>query len=216
MPPLAGLLPSGVAALNWLSRFREQGYRSFKWKIGIFPLSAELSLLPQLCQQLPADGRLRLDANGSLSRLEAELWLQHCDLYSQIEYLEQPLAPTAWTDLLELNQHYRTPIALDESVATLGQLQMLQRLGWTGIYVLKPAICGYPHRLRQFCQTHHIDAVFSSVFETGLGRRAALELASDCGNPARAMGFGVQNWLEHDGLDDPDPEQVWQRLFSFS
>ena len=66
----------------------------------------------------------------------------------------------------ELSNQYSTPLALDESVATLTQMQACYQRGWQGIFVIKPAIAGFPSQLRKFCQEHKIDAVFSSVFET--------------------------------------------------
>lgn len=211
---VAGLLPAGLLALERLPQLYRQGFRTFKWKIGVSPLEAEISLFHQLCQHLPPDARLRLDANGGLTVPEAEVWLQlgEANHLTPLEYLEQPLSPAHWPELLELSQRYRTPLALDESVAQVGQVEAIHRSGWRGIYILKPAIAGYPQRLRRYCLQHRLDAVFSSVFETGIGRQAVLQLATDCGNWARAMGLGVQDWLEDDGLDHPDPEQVWQRL----
>ena len=95
----------------------------------------------------------------------------------------------------ELSNLYNTAIALDESVATFNQLQACYQKGWRGIFVIKPSIIGYPSRLRQFCQTYPIDAVFSSSFETEIGRQAALNLAVELANPNRAVGFGIDNFL---------------------
>ena len=97
--------------------------------------------------------------------------------------------------MLELSDRYSTPIALDESVATLNQLEDCYQRGWRGIFVIKVAIAGSPRRLRQFCREHEIDAVFSSVFETAIGRQAALELAAQLSLNHRAVGFGVNHWF---------------------
>ena len=102
--------------------------------------------------------------------------------------------------MTQLTQAYRTPLALDESIATLQQLQHCHRQGWQGVMVIKPAIAGYPQALREFLQHHPIDAVFSSVFETEVGRNAALRLAQDCGI-RRAVGFGVEHWFVEVGHD---------------
>jgi O-succinylbenzoate synthase len=112
-----------------------------------------------------------------------------------VEYLEQPLPPDRFADLLKLSARYVTPLALDESVATLEQLKTCYEQGWRGIYVIKPAIAGFPSHLRQFCQTYAIDAVFSSVFETAIGRQAGLKLAAELGNCDRAMGYGIAHWF---------------------
>lgn len=189
-----GLLPTGEAALEVWPALWERGYRTLKWKIGVQSLEVELEQFHRLIQRLPASALLRLDANGGLTLGETEAWLAACDPVSSIEYLEQPVAE--WSALLPLQGQYRTPMALDESVASLAQLQDCYHRGWRGIFTIKAAIMGYPHRLRQFCLSHHLDVVFSSVFETEVGRQACLGLAQLLSNPSRALGFGVDHWFD--------------------
>ncbi|UIE40448.1 o-succinylbenzoate synthase [Leptodesmis sichuanensis A121] len=188
------LLPAGKAALAGWQKFWQRGDRTFKWKIGVADLETELALFQELMAQLPRNAQLRLDANGGLRIAEAERWLQVCESWP-VEYLEQPLPPNQLNDLLKLSAQYSTPLALDESVATLEQLKTCYERGWRGIYVIKPAIAGFPSHLRQFCQSHAIDAVFSSVFETTIGQQAGLKLAAELGNCDRAMGYGIAHWL---------------------
>lgn len=210
----SGLLPTGKAALQAWSALWRQGYRTFKWKIGVASTQEEIKIFDQLIQALPAAAKLRLDANGGLSCQAATEWLKVCDSVG-IEFLEQPLPIGQFDAMLELNSRYTTPLALDESIATLNQLQECYRKGWRGIFVIKPAIAGSPAKLRQFCQTHTIDAVFSSVFETAIGRLAGLQLAAELSHDNRAVGFGVHHWFdEDDRLDQPalDFEQLWNSL----
>jgi O-succinylbenzoate synthase len=206
----SALLPTGAQALETWRSLWQQGYRTFKWKIGVAEISTELGWLQQLVDALPATARLRLDANGGLTQRAAAQWLQHCDRIPMIEYLEQPLAPTQFAQMLELSQTFRTAIALDESVTTLPKLQSCYAQGWRGVYVIKPAIAGFPSRLHRFCQTHPIDAVFSSVFETAIARQAGLALAAKLANPHRALGYGTKHWFA-DG-DRQISEELWQNL----
>ncbi|MDR9404731.1 MAG: o-succinylbenzoate synthase, partial [Halothece sp. Uz-M2-17] len=67
--------------------------------------------------------------------------------------------------------------------------------GWRGIFVLKCAIAGSPRLLRQWCQQHQLDLVFSSVMETSVAREAVFRLAREL-NPQRALGFGIDDWFE--------------------
>lgn len=206
-----GLLPAGEAALHAWQKLWERGYRTFKWKIGVYPIAVELRIFDLLTQALPA-AFLRLDANAGLSYNDANLWLYSCDriwanaeLPVQIEFIEQPLPVEQFERMQELSSCYATAIALDESVATLSQLEACYQQGWQGIFVIKPSIAGSPKRLRQFFQANKIDVVFSSVFETAVGRQAALKLAVELSHNHRAVGFGVnqleeqdeQTWLEH-------------------
>ncbi|MEL6939744.1 MAG: o-succinylbenzoate synthase [Cyanobacteria bacterium J06598_1] len=214
----SALLPAGKDALSAWSALWALGHRTFKWKIGVAPVSTELAWLSQLTDRLPLGAKLRLDANGGLDELAVHHWLDYCDRLShRIEFIEQPLPPNRFEDMVKLSHRYKTAIALDESVTTLDQLKAHYFRGWRGIYVAKAAILGSPSRLKQFCQDYPIDVVISSVFETDIGRQALIDIAFDLQKilpnaPQRALGMGTQQWLPNDGLDDPDWEALWQRL----
>jgi O-succinylbenzoate synthase len=201
------LLPAGEAALESWQTAWNQGHRTFKWKIGIATIEDELKVFNQLIQALPASAQLRLDANGGLNRQEANHWLRVSDEAGIIEFLEQPLPPKQFDAMLEMSTQYSTPIALDESVARLDQLEDCYQRGWRGIFVIKAAIAGSPKCLRQFCQKHDIDIVFSSVFETAIARQAALKLAAELSHTNRAVGFGVNHWFNED--DENWIERLW-------
>jgi o-succinylbenzoate synthase len=208
---LSALLPAGKTACNVWPMLWQKGHRTFKWKIGVGSIASELQVFSKLVEALPEGARLRLDANGGLSLLEAQRWLEVCDGLRggfggllvrsyrtppvQVEYLEQPLLPEQFEVIQQLSNAYRTPIALDESVATLGQLIRCYERGWRGVMVVKAAIAGYPQALRGFLAAHPVDAVFSSVFETEVGRAAALALAQGFNTKERAIGFGVEDQL---------------------
>ena len=190
------LLPTGLAALQSIQTKVAQQYNTFKQKIGIQSFEQERSLIKELIAYLPTQGKLRLDANGGLNLETTKRWLEFAELENKIELIEQPLPPEDFSTLLALSQQFKTAIALDESVANLTQLQSCYQQGWRGVYVLKAAIMGSPRRLAQWLQTHPIDALFSSVFETAIGRQNVLELAIKWGNPNRALGFGVNHWFQ--------------------
>lgn len=207
---IAALLPSGIQALGEWQSLYETGSRTFKWKIGVLDVNTELSIFNQLCQILPHDVKLRLDANAGLNLSQAQQWLEECDRYSQVEYLEQPLGIHNFDGMMELSRNYQTQIALDESIATYQQLEDCYHQGWRGIFVVKPAIAGAPSQLRKFCQSHNLDLVFSSVFETAIGRDASLQLAQDVSEnrlqgigrddrtiaKPRALGYGTDRFFD--------------------
>ncbi|MEG4317570.1 MULTISPECIES: o-succinylbenzoate synthase [unclassified Microcoleus] len=218
----SGLLPAGETALQVLPMLWLEGYRTFKWKIGVAAIEEELTIFQQLIagmddlcdRQKPL---LRLDANGGLTYSQAEKWLEACDsvkatpdFAAEIEFLEQPLAIAQFQEMVRLNATYATPIALDESAANLDRIQECYTQGWRGIFVIKPAIGGSPSQLRKFCQTHNIDAVFSSVFETKIGRQAALNLATELYPNNKALGFGTDSWF--DDNQDTWLQHLWQKI----
>jgi O-succinylbenzoate synthase len=61
------------------------------------------------------------------------LWLENCDrIPVEIEFIEQPLPVEQFDLMQELSYCYGTAIALDESVATLKQLEACYHQGWRG------------------------------------------------------------------------------------
>lgn len=206
--PYSYLLPTGASAIDAWQTPWNQGIRTFKWKIGAAHIKEEVNIFKQLIQALPATVQLRLDANGGLSEQQANQWLEIADDVGIVEFLEQPLPPQQFDTMLEMSRQYSTPIALDESVANLKQLEDCYLRGWRSIFVIKVAIFGSCRGLRQFCQTHEIDTVFSSVFESAIARKAALQLAKELTCNHRAVGFGVNYWFNED--DTTWLEQLWQ------
>ncbi len=194
IPDLSTLLPSGAVAIAQIPALSERGYSTFKWKIGVLPIGAEIAIWKQLIEALPKAAKLRLDANGGLTDAEAQQWLEICSHEPRIEFIEQPLGLDSIDRMQALAKVYDTPIAIDESVATFTRIQSAYAQGWRGIYVVKPGIAGFPWRLAAFITQHQLDVVFSSVMETNVGRDASFRLASEL-KLTRSMGFGIDEWF---------------------
>jgi O-succinylbenzoate synthase len=220
---ICGLLPAGPQALEVCSDLRAEGYCTYKWKVGVFPIDQELTWLDALLEKLPKNGRLRLDANGGLTVDDAEHWLDRCDRVKDqvnpcpIEYLEQPLPPDQFGAMQQLAERFETSIALDESMSTLGQMEAWDYQTWPGFYVIKPAIAGFPFKLQALLQKLGKKVIFSSAFETAVGRQAVLDLAlshyRQC-YPEQtfpALGFGICRYFEDD-WDHLTPKQLWERI----
>lgn len=204
--PQSALLPPGRAALSLWSSQWNLGKRTFKWKIAVGDWRDELALLEPLRHAIPADSTLRLDANGGLTWDIACEWLRECDRLD-IEMLEQPLPVDQFDDLMRLSDRFQTPIGLDESVGQLYQLESCYERGWRGIFVIKPAIAGFPSRVREFCRDRQIEAVFSSVLGTSIARQVGLDMAAEFA-PKRAAGFGVEQWFRESDREFLDA--LWQ------
>jgi o-succinylbenzoate synthase len=208
------LLPTGRAAIEAMQVSQSS---TFKWKIGVASLNQELKIFEEIVACLPQGSKLRLDANGGLNWDQACQWLEVFDDLqvnglSPIEFLEQPLPIDQFELMQKLSSRYATPIALDESVATLEQLEICEQRGWQGIFVIKPAIAGSIQRLRQFCQNSQADLVWSSVFETAIARHfIETRLITSLPDCHRALGFGINQWF-NDGFNPIDFEHLWQTL----
>jgi O-succinylbenzoate synthase len=203
--PVAGLLPAGRPALAAVSAQLEAGFRTFKWKVGVGDPADEWGLLDDLLGQLPNGAKLRLDANGAWDRRRAERWLERC-AERPIEFVEQPIAADSRgaTDvLLGLAGDYPTPLALDESLVTTGDLHRWVDLGWPGVWVVKLALLGDPIETLATLQAAKADVVFSSALETGLGAAATLKAAFSWPDPVRALGYGVWPLFADPSFDGP-------------
>jgi O-succinylbenzoate synthase len=174
------LLPTGAAVFPCLDDILAANQtNTYKWKIAVNSLQQELTLFEKLIDRLPREIKLRLDANGGLSIAESKIWLKIADESKIVEFIEQPLPPSQWLEMLQLSQDFTTGIALDESVANLRQIEECYQRGWRGIFVIKPAITGSIQGLRNLWKKYPLDLVFSSVLETNIGRKSALRLAQE-------------------------------------
>jgi O-succinylbenzoate synthase len=203
--PVAALLPAGLAALKKIAPLAEAGFRTFKWKVGVGDAADELALLDDVCAALPLGARLRLDANGAWQRLQAEHWLESC-ASRPVEFIEQPIAADARgaEDLLcGLANDYPTPLALDESLASEGDLERWLEVGWPGIFIVKPSLLGDAVGALARLASAKANMVFSSSLETAVGARAALRLAFQWPGEARALGFGVWPLFTDARFDGP-------------
>ena len=75
----SGLLPAGETALQALPMLWLEGYRTFKWKLGVAAIEQELTIFQQLIQAMHNFVRsesafFAVDANGGLSYSEAKTW----------------------------------------------------------------------------------------------------------------------------------------------
>ncbi|HWL15313.1 MAG TPA: o-succinylbenzoate synthase [Opitutus sp.] len=209
---VAALLPAGRAALEAVGPRADAGFRVFKWKVGVADVADELVLLDDLCAALPAGAKLRLDANGGWTRPQAERWLERC-AERPVDYVEQPCFADATQgatqrkrceDVLRgLAEDYPTPIALDESLVGDGDLGRWLENGWSGVFVIKPAlladVAGALERLAQA----RAAVVFSSALETAVGARDALRAAFEWRGERRALGFGVYPLFKDGRFDGP-------------
>ncbi len=190
---VAALLPAGRGALRLAAEHAEVGFRSFKWKVGVADVADELSLLDDLCAALPEGAKLRLDANGAWDRRRAERWLERC-AERPVEFVEQPIAADAAGAkdlLLGLSEDYPTPIALDESVQSEGDVERWLGEGWRGVFIIKPSLLGNVIAVCEALEAAQASVVFSSALETAIGARAALRVAFAFRGAPRALGFGV-------------------------
>lgn len=211
-PESAWLLPAGEPALAELDRVlvdqrgRSPGALTFKWKVATAADSLERGLLERLLLRLPASARLRLDANGGWDRATAHRWADRLQDEPRLQWLEQPLAPAAWPELVQLAA--RVPVALDES---LPHLQPQQQPAWPGWLVRRPLQEADPRPLLAQLQAGLPRQMISTAFETGIGRRFVAHLAAlQAQGPTPAAPGFAPGWRPQGALFAADPQRVWE------
>ncbi len=122
--------------------------------------------------------KLRLDANGAWSRAEAAEVIAGVARLD-VQYVEQPL-PRDDIEGTRALTGLGVPIALDESVATLNDLERVIRACPVPYVIVKPAVIGGPRRARlaiDRLESAGMTPVITSVLESGIGVCAALHCA---------------------------------------
>jgi O-succinylbenzoate synthase len=206
--------------------------------VGVGDSADEMALLDDVCAALPNGAKLRLDANGAWDRRTAERWLERC-AERPVEFIEQPCFADAnastsqrakTDDLLRgLAENFPTPLALDESIASEGDVERWLATGWRGIFVVKPSLLGGVAGVMERLERAKADVVFSSALETAIAAKAALRTAfawTPANGETRALGFGVWPLFADSRFDGPhaapfvraedverlNPEAIWNAL----
>lgn len=197
---VTALLSADFVAIEELDRFYKAGYRHFKWKLtGKEPVK-ENALFTQLYRILPEDASLRVDANGCLDEERTRQWLRFLD-GKRVAWLEQPMAPEHLGKMRLLSHEFSTPIALDESVARVDDLETICKARWRGLCVVKPSIMGSRERFLKLREQHTPKLIYSTAFETSIGLQALIELAASDPHPQKeSLGLGGENYFTQDTL----------------
>jgi O-succinylbenzoate synthase len=214
-PPGAELLPAGEAMLPALEQLLHcadgasgrlsVNPLSVKWKVAAAADGQERALLELLLAQLPANARLRLDANGGWSRATAWAWAERLAGEPRLQWLEQPLTSDDQAGLEALAA--RLPVALDESLQRRPQL----RQSWPGWQVRRPSQEGDPRPLLAALAAGQPRLMLSTGFETGIGRRWLHHLAAlQMRGPTPAAPGLASGWQPPGALFAADPRQVWE------
>ncbi|AGA91987.1 o-succinylbenzoic acid synthetase [Thioflavicoccus mobilis 8321] len=180
----------------------DAGFRVLKVKIGLAEPNAELARLQALAGALPPSVRLRLDANGAWTMVDATRFLDVAAALP-IEAIEEPLREPRSADLRTLQARAPFPLALDESLqrpdfnaALVGDPSELpvRRL------VLKPAVIGGLQATRMIAERAiavGLEVVVTSLIESAAGLWPTAQLAASLpGQPAHGLATAV--WLRRD------------------
>jgi O-succinylbenzoate synthase len=153
---------------------QEAGYRAVKRKIGPATDPKELHALRERF-----DGFLSVDANGSLGEWPAAqlLALDRVGL----DLVEQPFGAHALARTAALARTFATPLALDESVGEVEDLDTVEALGLRPVLNLKPGRVGghaVALAMLELQRSRGLGARIGGMLETGIGRAHNLHLGA--------------------------------------
>jgi O-succinylbenzoate synthase len=153
--------------IDQTKRLHNQGFKTFKLKIGRNNPDNELKLIEEIVGIIKPDGYLRLDANRMLSPVISENFFEKLSAL-QIEYLEEPFSSTEeTTDILT---KHNIPIAFDESLKEIAPDE-LKKYNSLKAVVLKPTMLGYTKSMAYATNAISlgINPVISSSYESPVG-----------------------------------------------
>ena len=109
---LGGSLETELADARAL---RDQGYRHWKIKVGVYDLNTDLQRVAAICAALEGD-TISADTNGAFT-LEQAVAFCRSDLASRLSFVEQPIAANhSIAEFASLKEASPLPICLDESI----------------------------------------------------------------------------------------------------
>jgi L-rhamnonate dehydratase len=182
-------------------RFLDQGFRTFKIKIGVSPAS-DIALVEAMRRTI-GDCDLRADVNGAWTPGTAKRQLEKLKAYD-LAYIEQPLELDDLIGHVELRRSQPVPVALDESAYTLSDVGNIVRMGAADVVLLDPHEAGglWPVvKQAAICEAAGIPVTLHSGGELALSQAAYVHLAASIPNMAIAIDT-EQTYLSGDIAPD--------------
>jgi O-succinylbenzoate synthase len=181
-------------------RYREQGYRAVKVKVGRGAVEADAKQIRAIHRALGDSVALRADANRAWSLEEAAAFSE-ATREVPIAYVEEPLADPS--QLSDLAGQTDLPIALDETTREVEPEFLRDGPSVTAV-VLKPTLLGGVQKTRAWSRTareHGATPVLSAAYESGVGLRMLVALAAV--GPDTPVGLSTYDRLAADVLRTP-------------
>ncbi|NMF59106.1 o-succinylbenzoate synthase [Pseudanabaena yagii] len=179
MNAVIGAIAPELAAAK-AQEYITQGYRCLKIKVGTQDFSSDLRRVEAVRSQVGHDIQIRIDANQAWSVAEAIANLTKL-AFLQIEYVEQPVAALDLTGMAAVRRSQSIPVAADESVNNLTQLQQVITSQAADIIILKPMALGgilTAHHAAFMALQAGLDVVVTTTIDGAIARQAAFELAA--------------------------------------
>lgn len=178
--------PEKVAAE--LIDYRDQGFRSFKLKVGLDP-EQDVALVRKAREVLGPAVNLRVDPNGAWTPAMARRMLARLAPYD-LQYVEQPLPVEDLAGSARLAASSPVPICIDEGAYTLQETMNVIRTGAADVILVDPHEAGGLWQCLKagaVCEAAGIHVGMHSGGELGLTQAAYLHLAAAMPNAKIAI-----------------------------
>jgi glucarate dehydratase len=185
-----------------VQRFMDQGYRSFKVKVGMDPSSdlRNVETVREAVGALP----LRADVNSAWTPGTARRTLEKLRPFD-LQYVEQPLELDDLLGHAQLRQMQPVPIALDESAYTLADVGNIVRLGAADVILLDPHEIGglwQTIKAAAIAESAGIPVTLHSGGELGFSQSAYVQLAASIPNLSISID-SERDYLAGDVVNEP-------------
>ncbi|WP_291726257.1 o-succinylbenzoate synthase [Bernardetia sp.] len=192
---------------NQLEEKLEQGFSCIKLKIGAIDFEKECRLLESIRKRFDEKKiTIRVDANGAFSPSEALEKLKILSEYD-IHSIEQPIMANQWFEMKNLCAKTPLPIALDEELITLTNLEDKKRMldyVEPQFLIFKPTLLGGLKKTSEWielCKERNIDWWITSALESNIGLNAIAQFVANY-NPTLPQGLGTGK-LYHNNVESP-------------
>ncbi len=200
---IGGARPDALAADA--AEATARGHATLKLKVGVADLATDRARLAAVRGRVGTGVALRLDANQSWSFADAERALAAFAPFDP-EYVEEPLRGGTPERLAALARATPTALAVDESIATVADLDAILAAGARVHVVLKTSRVGGPTRLVALARraaAARLRVVVTDAIESAVGMRAAVHAAAAVAAGAAVGLGGAQLATEHAILRTP-------------
>ena len=183
--------------LEQIEQKLEEGYSCLKMKIGAIDFQSELKVLESIRNRYSLNEiSLRVDANGAFSPKEAFDKLDELANF-EIHSIEQPIEVGQWSVMKELCLNTKVPIALDEELIGITQLNKKKELLETispQYIILKPSLHGGIKGCNEWIQlseSMNVPWWMTSALESNVGLNAVAQFAGEFNNQLpQGLGTG--------------------------
>lgn len=198
-----------INGLVWMGTYDEmvprieeklsRGFRCVKIKIGAIDFDDELQLLRHIRSRFSADTiELRVDANGAFHPDDALRKMDELSRFN-LHSIEQPIRKGQWEEMARLCRETPLPIALDEELIGINDIDEKVRLLDTirpHFLVLKPSLHGGMRGTREWVALasqdgRNIGTWITSALESNIGLNAIAHLCAELYGPHISFPQGL-------------------------